>query len=104
MNKRSREMLLLFVEQQKNWTISKLAKRFEVSERTIRNDISDINDYLKQQKITQIQFGGSGRLIIEKDIKKVKKLGENGDLYTYRLSKEERKVLAAALLIQTKDR
>ena len=66
-------MLLLFVEQQKNWTISKLAKRFEVSERTIRNDISDINDYLKQQKITQIQFGGSGRLIIEKDIKKVKK-------------------------------
>lgn len=103
MNKRSREMLLLFVEQQKNWTISKLAKRFEVSERTIRNDISDINDYLKQQKITQIQFGGSGRLIIEKDIKKVKKLGENGDLYTYRLSKEERKVLAAALLIQTKD-
>lgn len=74
MNKRSREMLLLFVEQQKNWTISKLAKRFEVSERTIRNDISDINDYLKQQKITQIQFGGSGRLIIEK-ISKGEKTG-----------------------------
>ena len=78
MNKRSREMLLLFAEQQKNWTISKLAKRFKVSERTIRNDISDINDYLKQQKIAQIRFGSSGRLMIENDMKKVKILQRRG--------------------------
>ena len=103
MNKRSREMLLLFAEQQKNWTISKLAKRFKVSERTIRNDISDINDYLKQQKIAQIRFGSSGRLMIENDMKKVKELEDGSDFYTYRLSKEERKILAAAILVQTRD-
>ena len=96
-------MLLLFAEQQKNWTISKLAKRFKVSERTIRNDISDINDYLKQQKIAQIRFGSSGRLMIENDMKKVKELEDGSDFYTYRLSKEERKILAAAILVQTRD-
>lgn len=103
MNKRSRGMILLFADQQKNWTISKLAERFQVSERTIRNDVSDINDYLQQQKITPIQFGSSGRLIIGEDISKAHKLKDGGDLYTYRLSKEERKILAAAILIRAKD-
>ncbi len=103
MNKRSRNIMLLLAEQKQDWTISDLAKKFKVSERTIRNDINDMNDYLKQQKITEIKLGTSGRLIIGKDIGKVKKLEDGSDFYTYRLSKEERKILAAGILVQTKD-
>lgn len=101
--KRSREILVLLAKQKNHLTIASLAEKFKVSERTIRNDINDINDYLSKQGITEITFGSNGLLIAENDIEKAKELGQQEDLYSYRLSKEERKMLAAAILIDAKD-
>ena len=42
MKKRSKEILDLLARRENNHTISTLAAKFEVSERTIRNDIKDI--------------------------------------------------------------
>lgn len=103
MRKRSNEILELLKKQKDNFTISKLADQFDVSERTIRNDIKDINDYLKEQEITLISFGSSGRLILGEDIIKAGETVDQEDLYTYRLSKEERRMLAAAILINAKE-
>ena len=50
MKKRSKEILDLLGRRENDHTISTLAAKFEVSERTIRNDIKDINDYLKEQE------------------------------------------------------
>ena len=102
MKKRSKEILDLLAKKEKEYTISTLATKFEVSERTIRNDIKDINDYLKEQKITPIRFGSNGLIVIEGDIEQTKEAGESEDLYTYKLSKEERRMLAAAILINAK--
>lgn len=103
MKKRSKEILDLLAKRKNDHTISTLAAKFEVSERTIRNDIKDINDYLKEQKITPIRFGSNGLIVIEEDIDQAGDTTDQEDLYTYKLSKEERRMLAAAILINTKE-
>lgn len=103
MKKRSKEILDLLARRENDYTISTLAAKFEVSERTIRNDIKDINDYLKEQEITPIRFGSSGLVVMEEDISQAGEATQQEDLYTYKLSKEERRMLAAAILINTKD-
>lgn len=103
MKKRSKEILDLLAKTEIEYTISTLAKKFEVSERTIRNDVKDINDYLKEQKIDPIRFGSNGLIIIDDKVGKVKENVEQEDLYTYKLSKEERRMLAAAILINAKE-
>lgn len=103
MKKRSKEILDLLAKKKNDYTISTLATKFEVSERTIRNDIKDINDYLKEQEITPIRFGSNGLIVIEEDIDQAGDTTDQEDLYTYKLSKEERRMLAAAILINTKE-
>lgn len=103
MKKRSKEILDLLAKRKSDYTISMLATKFEVSERTIRNDIKDINDYLKEQEITLIRFGSNGLIVIEEDIDQAGDTTDQEDLYTYKLSKEERRMLAAAILINTKE-
>ena len=103
MKKRSKEILDLLAKKKNDQTISTLAAKFEVSERTIRNDIKDINDYLKEQKIAPIRFGSNGLIVIEEDIDQAGDTTDQEDLYTYKLSKEERRMLAAAILINTKE-
>ena len=68
MKKRSKEILDLLARRENDYTISTLAAKFEVSERTIRNDIKDINDYLKEQEIKPIRFGSNGLIVMEEDI------------------------------------
>lgn len=100
MNKRSREILLGLMDADKSFRISELAEKFQVSERTIRNDINDVNDILEQHHISVIKFGSNGLLLVEADIEEAAKLFRQNDFYTYRLSKGERKTLTAAILIQ----
>lgn len=102
MKKRSKEILDLLAKREIEYTISTLAEKFEVSERTIRNDVKDINDYLKEQDIHPIRFGGNGLVLIDDKIGQIKENVEQEDLYTYKLSKEERRMLSAAILIDAK--
>lgn len=100
MNKRSREILLGFMDLEKTFRISELAEKFQVSERTIRNDINDVNDFLEQHELSLVKLGSNGTLLVEDDIELAAGLFKQNDFYTYRLSKGERKLLIAAILIE----
>jgi transcriptional antiterminator len=63
-------------------------RRFQVSERTIRNDINSINDYLELQNLSSIQFGSNGLLLVEDDIEEVMTLEADNDLYSYRYQRK----------------
>lgn len=63
MNKRSREILSqLITKTEYNQTISiqELADTFKVSSRTIRYDIDQINDYLKENHLQPLNLGKRG--------------------------------------------
>ena len=80
MKKRSKEILDLLGRRENDHTISTLAAKFEVSERTIRNDIKDINDYLKEQEIKPIRFGSNGLIVMEEDISQARETTQQEDL------------------------
>lgn len=100
MRKRSREILMKLTNREDTQRLSQLAEEFGVSERTIRNDINDINDYLDEQGISNVMLGSNGILLVEEDIKNAMDINDSNDFYTYRLSKKERQILEAAILIQ----
>lgn len=100
MKKRSREILFLLMDVQKFNTISSLAKQFHVSERTIRNDIHEIDDFLVEQHVAPLQMKENGELMAVNNAMVKDALDDISDLYTYKLSRSERQMMIKIILIQ----
>lgn len=82
-------------------TLSGLAKRHQVSERTIRNDINAINAVLDKQGVPFLDLGYGGTVLVPDGFARVVSAIQESDLSTYRLSKTERQAIAAGLLVGT---
>ena len=102
MKKRTQEILLEIIKND-DTTISNLAEKFNVSQRTIRNDLNSINDFLIINELSPISLINNGRIEKKDDIKVAYELISDKDLYTYKLSKEERKIMIAILLIESSE-
>lgn len=101
MNKRIVSMIQELSELDKKINITELAEKFEVSERTIRNDLNSINDILRKHKIDFIRLEKGGQVIRKNTFPEVLAYLEDKDFYEYKLSKEERKKIASVLLINS---
>lgn len=88
---------------QNDWTIASFAKEFSVSERTIRNDIHTINDWLKINGFNELELPRGGKILKKEDFFQTKELLAEMNLTSYHLSKLERKVIASALIISATD-
>ncbi len=101
MNKRIVEIIkcLLNTYNDGEYTIKYFSKLYNVSERTVRNDFTSINDILSSNNLKKISFGSNGKIICENDFKEIEKYIQEDDFYLYKLSKEERKLIASSLLI-----
>ena len=69
MNKRSREILSQLItktEYSQTISIQELADMFKVSSRTIRYDIDQINDYLKENHLQPLNLGKRGVINTER--------------------------------------
>lgn len=82
-------------------TLTKLATAESVSERTIRNDLSEIGDFLAAHGMGPLEVSRRGIVTLEADPTKVLDLLAEMDLATYHLSKEERVACAAVMLAQS---
>lgn len=102
MKKRTQEILLEIIKND-DTTISNLAEKFNVSQRTIRNDLNSINDFLIINELSPISLINNGRIEKKDDIKVAYELISDKDLYTYKLSKEERKIMISILLIESSE-
>lgn len=106
MNKRSREILSQLItktEYSQTISIQDLAEMFKVSSRTIRYDIEQINDYLKENHLQPLNLGKQGVINIQADITKAREsLSEEG-FYSFKLSREERVCFSAVMMICSDD-
>lgn len=106
MNKRSREILSQLItktEYSQTISIQDLAEMFKVSSRTIRYDIEQINDYLKENHLQPLNLGKQGVINTQADITKARKsLSEEG-FYSFKLSREERVCFSAVMMICSDD-
>ena len=73
MKKRTREILIEIIKSEEI-TISQLAESFDVSERTIRNDLNDINDFLQENDLSMVSIGNKKKIQHEEDIKEAMNL------------------------------
>lgn len=80
-------------------SLKDLAHEFGVSERTIRNDIKQINNYVGKESLGSIAYGAQGRIILPQDFARVEKILPLESTFAYKMSSDERKELAAATLI-----
>lgn len=106
MNKRSREILSQLItknEYSQNLSIKDLTDIFQVSSRTIRYDIDQINDYLKENKLKPLNLGKQGVIETMPDIRRARELLRKEGFYSFKLSREERIEFMAILLICTDD-
>lgn len=102
MKKRSTEILQkLMKHSSRRYSIPKLARDYGVSQRTLRNDIGEINSFLNSVDMPGIAIGNDGSLEVDNACDRHLVLEEilEMDTYNYRLSSEERQVFLLSTLL-----
>lgn len=102
MNKRSREMLSELIrknELKQAVSMSEFETYFNVSNRTIRNDIKLISEYLTDHGLRPVELGKQGMIITGDDIRKARELLMEEGFYSFRLSQEDRISFSAIVLL-----
>ena len=104
LSERRYNLLVKIIDHNNKYTINDVATLFQVSTRTIRNDVIAINDFLSQFNLSEllIQDGLlkiSGHINLSELNKIHSDLRVADNLYEYRLTKDERIVFIAAILL-----
>jgi len=106
MDQRCAQLLSLIMSAGSPVKIAELAKAFHVSSRTIRYDLDEIDDFLKDNGLPQLtRKPGSGILYSPSHYERLKILNllESMGSYNYVLTPDERKKLILTELFQAKD-
>jgi mannitol operon transcriptional antiterminator len=101
MNKRIISIIQELCKLEKNINISGLAKQFQVSQRTIRNDLNAINEILKEHGLAELKVEKGGSISRNNKFVDILSFVSEKSFYEYKLSKEERKRVASALLVNS---
>ena len=91
LNKRCIDIIKYLVENQNKLSIKELAEKFELSERSIRYDIDNINYYFKKNGLSELEKTSAGTFEIDESKDKLLNLLKLLDSQFYVFSKNERK-------------
>lgn len=103
MNKRTVSIINELNQLDRLVQISDLAEQFQVSQRTIRNDLNAINEILRENHLGELELKSGGQIHRGEDFSQILNLVSDKDYYVYKLSKEERRTIAAAMLISSSE-
>ena len=101
MNKRTVRIVQRLSHSSSSCSLSSLASLFDVSERTIRNDLKSLNAFLEENSLERISLGPKGVIQLPENFSKAEEILPVDDTFAYKMSSEERKDLGAALLIDS---
>lgn len=94
MNKRTLSIIHELNRPEKEITISDLADDYNISQRAIRNDLNTINEVLRENGLAELQLKSGGRIIRDSGFENILTYVSDGDFYSYKLSREERRNIA----------
>lgn len=106
MKKRSTNILYKIISNNmKKMNIHVLAKEYRLSERTLRNDIKEINSFLNTISISPIEIDEEGFVLLRDDFDSeiIKEELCKMDIYDYKLSSKERQIFIIVELIMQDD-
>ena len=84
-------------------SLDSLSEQYHVSSRTIRTYIKTINKFLNDKNIAGLRLGHGGLIEIPQDFSDALKFLPSQGFYSYKLTSEERKELAAVILVGARD-
>lgn len=99
MNKRNNDILNDIISRGGDGGIPFFAGKYHVSERTIRNDLKSINDFLSVNQLPPLTIRSNGGIFYYGDKTLILDLIKNNDFYEYKLSKEEREIAFSLILL-----
>lgn len=99
MNQRVAEIMKILNTSEQAVRIADLSAHFSVSQRTIRNDLNEINGLLRSAGMEKLLLQGGGIITLPEGFERFLASMGVGDYYAYKLSKDERKKIAAAILV-----
>lgn len=91
LNKRCLEIMDYLIKNNLSLSLKDMAEKFEISERSIRYDIENINYYLSRSNLNELEKSAKGTYILDEDISKVEKLLKEITRRFYVFSADERK-------------
>ncbi len=100
MNKRIVSMIRKLSKTEQEISLTELAEEFQISQRTVRNDLNAINDLLTEQGLANLKLGRGGKVLRESDFAEILESLDEKDFYDYKLSKEERNALLGKILYE----
>lgn len=100
MNRRTISIIHELKDAGRESSIGSLAEKFGVSQRTIRNDLKEISDILRENHLQELCLKRGGIICCGDDFEQILSVVSEGDFYTYKLSKEERIREEAVLLVK----
>lgn len=103
MNQRTMSIIFDINKSGKQLSIDILAEQYKVSQRTIRNDINLINELLAEHELSELELRRGGWIEKKEDFSEIIECIDETDFYSYKLSHEERKKVATALLINSSE-
>lgn len=101
MNKRILSIIYELCRPDSKISIGSLAEKYNVSQRTIRNDLHAVSGLLRENGLNGLQLKSGGIVCREDDFEKLLPFISDRDFYTYKLSKEERVNVAVSLLVNS---
>jgi len=100
MYKRTCEIIKIIYERPNEFDIKGLAQTLGVSIRTVQADIQEINEYFNSKDLASLEMADN-RFSIAKTNKSIYETLNTISFYDYRLSRDERLIIEALLLIFT---
>lgn len=100
MNKRIVSMIRKLSKTEQEISLTELAEEFQISQRTVRNDLNAINDLLTEQGLANLKLGRGGKVLRESDFAEILESLDEKGFYDYKLSKEERNALLGKILYE----
>ncbi|MGO5353599.1 BglG family transcription antiterminator [Faecalicoccus sp. LCP19S3_E3] len=86
-------------DNEKAYTVKQLASQYNVTVRTIYNDLKSINQFLYTYGFKLLIIQSDGRIIPSQDFFLCRSFLKIDDFYYYRLSRHERVIIAAAMIM-----
>lgn len=100
MNKRILSIISELCRTNSEITINSLAEKHKLSQRTIRNDLNAVSDFLRENNLDELHLKSGGIVRKGDDFEKILPFLSDRDFYTYKLSKEERVKVSVSLLVK----
>ncbi len=102
MNQRARDLVLLFMDNDQYFTVSQLSDHFSVSQRTMYNDLMEVDEFLEKHHLSALerQKGIGVRLNLENGEKQVIKEFLDHEDFTFHTPEERKYRALHYLLIQ----